>query len=336
MAENTSKRKITIYDVALEADVSLATVSRVINDSSVVKEETRKKVEEAIYKLGYKPNMVAQSLALSKTTTIALILPDNIFSYFGKIMNGLLDVAKIYKYSVTIYTTTTGVNEMNEILENIIKSRADGIIIYNDTLTEKDRAYLDNYNIPVVYLLNKVETDSGCCVYVDYPKAIYNLVSEYLDKGINDIAFVEDCKNRTTIASILKSIEQAYQEHGLEYNGYIPIPQNFHASYDYLRRYFLNHKHQLVLTYRDSQAIATLNSCIESRVAVPEETQIICIMDSRYIDMARPQISAFVIPNYDLGALAMRVMTKLLQGQQLSSRYYELDYTYQQRQTSRK
>ena len=65
-------KRITIYDVAKEANVSLATVSRVINGSDVVREDTRLKVEEAINKLGYKPNAIAQGLALSKTTTIAL------------------------------------------------------------------------------------------------------------------------------------------------------------------------------------------------------------------------------------------------------------------------
>ena len=62
-------KRITIYDVAKEADVSLATVSRVINDSNVVREDTRMRVQQAIEKLGYKPNAIAQGLALSITTT---------------------------------------------------------------------------------------------------------------------------------------------------------------------------------------------------------------------------------------------------------------------------
>ena len=69
-------KRITIYDVAKEADVSLATVSRVINGSEVVREDTRIKVQEAIEKLGYKPNAIAQGLALQKTTTIAIVMPE--------------------------------------------------------------------------------------------------------------------------------------------------------------------------------------------------------------------------------------------------------------------
>ena len=69
-------KRITIYDVAKEADVSLATVSRVINGSEVVREDTRIKVQEAIEKLGYKPNAIAQGLALQKTTRQAISIPD--------------------------------------------------------------------------------------------------------------------------------------------------------------------------------------------------------------------------------------------------------------------
>ena len=93
-------KRITIYDVAKEADVSLATVSRVINGSEVVREDTRIKVQEAIEKLGYKPNAIAQGLALQKTTTIALIVPEASYFYTGQIINGLIDVAKIYKYNI--------------------------------------------------------------------------------------------------------------------------------------------------------------------------------------------------------------------------------------------
>ena len=99
-------KRVTIYDVAKEAKVSLATVSRVINGLDIVREDTRLRVNEAIEKLGYKPNAIAQGLALQKTTTIALVVPEASFSYTGQIINGLLDVAKIYKYNIKNQTST--------------------------------------------------------------------------------------------------------------------------------------------------------------------------------------------------------------------------------------
>jgi len=90
-------KRVTIYDVANEANVSLATVSRVINGLEIVREDTRIRVNQAIEKLGYKPNAIAQGLALQKTTSIALLLPEASFSYTGQIINGLLDLTRKQK-----------------------------------------------------------------------------------------------------------------------------------------------------------------------------------------------------------------------------------------------
>ena len=105
-------KKVTIYEVAKESNVSLATVSRVINGSTVVKEDTKRRVEEAINKLGYRPNAIAQGLALSRTTTVGLIIPSTSISFSGRVINGLCDVAKIYDYSVYLHTITEGVTDI--------------------------------------------------------------------------------------------------------------------------------------------------------------------------------------------------------------------------------
>ena len=138
-------KRITIYDVAKEADVSLATVSRVINGSDVVREDTRVKVEEAISKLGYKPNAIAQGLALSKTTTIALIVPGNSIFMSNQMINGLLDVAKIYKYNIVLHSVSQGISQMEDVIDNIIKSRADGVIIFNDKLNRNELHILTSH-----------------------------------------------------------------------------------------------------------------------------------------------------------------------------------------------
>ena len=131
-------KRITIYDVAKEADVSLATVSRVINDSNVVREDTRMRVQQAIEKLGYKPNAIAQGLALSKTTTISIVMSEKLFAYNAKILNGLMDVAKIYNYNIMFHTTSKGISKMQDVIESIIKSRVDGVILFNDNFSEDE------------------------------------------------------------------------------------------------------------------------------------------------------------------------------------------------------
>lgn len=329
-------KRITIYDVAKEANVSLATVSRVINGSDVVREDTRIKVEEAINKLGYKPNAIAQGLALSKTTTIALIVPSTSLLTCGQMVNGLMDVSKIYKYNIVLHSASEGITQMEDVIDNIIKSRADGVIIFNDRLDRNELQTLNSYQIPIVVIGNKLSDEMIGSVYIDYENLAYDVVNRYLDKGIDDIALVEDRRNPSYMRQLLRGINRAYEERGLKFNNYIEIAKEYRSSYLYLKEYFKSHKHQLVLTYRDSQAMAVLNTASENEINVPEDMEIICIYDSKYNSMARPQISAYKIPDYDLGAVAMRVMTKMLHEEdEVIDKEIELSYIYTARKTTK-
>ena len=87
-------KKATIYDVAREAGVSLATVSRVINGSSVVREKTKEKVMKVIDELNFKPNQIARGLATNKTTTIAVIFPQSLFAHVKDMIGGIGDAGR--------------------------------------------------------------------------------------------------------------------------------------------------------------------------------------------------------------------------------------------------
>lgn len=328
-------KRITIYEVAKEANVSLATVSRVINGSNVVKEPTRLKVEAAIKKLGYKPNAIAQGLALQKTTTIGLIIPEASFTYTGQVINGLLDVAKIYNYNIILHTITEGITDVEKIIDVVIKSRVDGVIVYSDKVMDDSLSLLNEYNIPIVVIANKVSGDSVCSVYVDFEKAICEICSKYLANGITDIAVIEDRKNANTTKQMVAGAKRAFKNNDMEYNGFVSIPKEERSSYKFLKKYFKDHKHQLVIANRDSQAMATLNAARENGINVPDDMEVICVIDTKYNSMTRPMISSFSIPSYDLGAVSMRVMTKMLQNEEVQEKEKCLNYLFTNRETTK-
>ena len=115
------KDRVTIYEVAKAANVSLATVSRVINNRGNVTESTKKKVEDAIARLGYKPSSLAQGLATSKTTNIAILLPSANYVYISNMLSGMIDVGRIYGYRTSVFTLDSDVDS-NTIVDNIITS----------------------------------------------------------------------------------------------------------------------------------------------------------------------------------------------------------------------
>jgi len=328
-------KRVTIYDVANEANVSLATVSRVINGLEIVREDTRVRVNQAIEKLGYKPNAIAQGLALQKTTSIALLIPEASFSYTGQIINGLLDVAKIYKYNITLHTTSEAIMQIGDIIENIIKSRVDGVIIYNDKLMVDELTALTKYQFPIVLVGNQMSSANIASVYVNLQKAMYELVSSYLEQGKTDIAIVQDRKNKYMVEQLILGASQAFEKKGLVFKNFIEIPREYRSSYTYLKEYFKTHKHELVIAHRDSQAMAVVNAAAENDIKIPNEMEVVCVMDTKYNSMIRPQISSFAIPSYDLGAVAMRVMTKMLNQNPVEEREIELSYLFTPRQSTK-
>lgn len=327
-------KKITIYDVAKKSGVSLATVSRVINGSESVKEDTKQKVEEAIAILGYRPNSIAQGLASQKTTTIGLIIPEASFTYTGQVLNGILDVAKIYNYNIILHTITDGISTVEEIIDMVIKSRVDGVIIYSDKIESEDMEALNKYSIPVVTIGNRMSSDQVCSVYVDIEKAIFELSSKYLIDGIDDIAILEDRKNTFTTKQMIDGATKAFENNGKKFTQFIQIPREYRSSYKFMKEYLKDHKHGLLIANRDSQAMAIINAAAENNIRIPEDMQVVCIIDTKYIAMSRPAITSFSIPSYDLGAVSMRLMTKMLKGEVQDDKSKCLSYLYTPRQTT--
>lgn len=328
-------KRVTIYDVAKEAGVSLATVSRVINGSNVVKGGTRERVQAAVDKLGYKPNAIAQGLALQKSTTIGLVVPEASFTYTGQIINGLIDVAKIYNYNIMLHTITAGITDISSVVEDIIKSHVDGVVIYNDKLKIEEVNKLSKYNIPIVMIGNHVNGERLCSVYVDIEKAIYELTSKYLEEGKEKIAILEDRKNPYTCDQMVKGAERAFKQRNKEFNGFLKIPAEDRTSYSFLSKHLKDHSYDLIIANRDSQAMAVINSARENQLDVPNDLEVVCVIDSKYNSVMRPQISSFSIPSYDLGAVSMRVMTKMLQSEEEQEDSIELSYLFTPRQSTK-
>ena len=90
-----------------------------------------------------------------------------------------------------------------------------------------------------------------------------------------------------------------------------------------------------MIVSRDSQALACLNSAHENGIKVPEDLEIICLNESKYTSMVRPKISGFVVPSYDLGAVAMRVIQKMLNNEEVEDKQKILGYLYRERETTK-
>ena len=330
------KQKVTIYEVAQKANVSLATVSRVINNSQSVKQATRERVLKAIDELNFVPNAVAQGLALNKSTNIALIVPEASFSYISKIINGVIDVAHIYNYNIVLYSTNFGQFEADKIIDKVIKNRLDGVIILNSELTTKALDQLSKYNIPVTVVGTPLQGKLRTSVYIDYEEALYNLVKKYLDQGKDQIVFLDGDYNRFIVEEMLVGVKKAYKEVGKEFIGHLQIDDSYTKSYDEIKRYLKNNAVDLCIGARDSLAIAALNAALDLEIAIPNKLEIIGFNNTKYSRMSRPALSTIHVPLYELGAVAARQMTKMLNKEQVENPNHKLETYLVERETTRK
>ena len=143
----------TIYDVAGAAKVSLATVSRVMNNPEKVNPETREKVLKVIKELGYRPNAIARGLASRKTTTVGIVMADVSRAATAQLLGGIIDISKKYDYAIKLFSMAEN-DDIKETIRAVVAEQVDGILFLNDELEpsqmEMCMSLIQDAQIPVV------------------------------------------------------------------------------------------------------------------------------------------------------------------------------------------
>ncbi len=214
MANNT-----TIYDVAGAAKVSLATVSRVMNNPEKVNPETREKVLKVIKELGYRPNAIARGLASRKTTTVGIVLADVSRAATAQLLGGITDIAKKYDYAVKLFTMAPN-EDLKETLRKIVSEQVDGILLLNEELEKEEMEMVINHiqdaQIPLV-LCNVLNTEKDVpTVAIDYETATYEVTKKLLNDGRKNVYFSTTVHRYLSNLSKLNGYTKAMEEAGLE------------------------------------------------------------------------------------------------------------------------
>jgi LacI family transcriptional regulator len=171
---------ITIYDVAREANVSMATVSRVVNGNPNVKPVTRKKVLEVIERLGYRPNAVARGLASKKTTTVGVIIPDISNIFFAELARGIEDIATMYKYNIILSNSDQNKDKELHLLNTMLGKQVDGLVFMGGNITAEHVEEFKKSPAPIVLAGSIEESNMIPSVNIDYEEAVYDSIKEFI------------------------------------------------------------------------------------------------------------------------------------------------------------
>ncbi|MEY8662146.1 catabolite control protein A [Ligilactobacillus faecis] len=333
------KQTITIYDVAREANVSMATVSRVVNGNPNVKPATRKKVLEVIDRLDYRPNAVARGLASKKTTTVGVIIPDVTNVYFSSLARGIDDVASMYKYNIILANSDGNAQKEAQVLNTLLAKQVDGIIFMGNNLTDELRAQFARAKTPIV-LAGSVDAKGEVeSVHVDYVAAVEEAVSDLLNHGNKRVAFISGPLQDPINGEFrLKGYKQALAKHGIEYDPELIFETDYsYRSGEVLWPALASAKATAAYVGDDELACGVLNGAQDAGVSVPQEFEIVTSNNSKLTEIVRPQLSSITQPLYDIGAVSMRFLTKMMNKEDMSEdkKTIELPYGYIKRASTK-
>ena len=309
---NNLKDRVTIYQVAQAAGVSLATVSRVINKKGNVTEETRERVESTIARLGYKPSGLAQALATNKTTNIGVVIPSANYVYISNMLNGITDVAKEKGLTLTLFTTSHSREEALNAMERVISSHVDGAIVFDDELDAEDVDKIASYNVPIIVVNNRVTGDRVGCIPFSYTEALTELIKGY-HKNIaaHQMTFLHVHNCGRLLAKCEKTFIKTHEEIGQSYS-VINCDDSYTRTYNDFREYFKKKPEGFFIAYRDSIAAAVENAAIDSGLRVPEDVEVMSLVGTKYAAIVRPTLTSMHVDMLEVGKRAMYMLIELM------------------------
>lgn len=307
---------VTIYDVAREAGVSMATVSRVVNNNPNVKPQTRKKVFEAIERLGYRPNAVARGLASKKTTTVGVVIPDISNSIFAEVARGIEDIANMYHYNIILCNADKKKDKEIRVINTLLEKQVDGLLFMGGTVTEDHVQAFKTATVPIVLCGTTDDKDQIPSVDIDHEAAAFDAVSLLIGQGHRKIGMIggtlqDPANGYARYQGYKKALEKA----GIAVSDDMVRVGNYrYESGHEMMKYFLglSDRPTAIFAATDEMAIGAIHAVQDEGLKVPEQISVISVDNIRMASMVRPQLTTVAQPMYDIGAVSMRLLTKLM------------------------
>lgn len=327
----------SIYDVAKETGVSISTVSRVINGYSNVLPKTRELVEEAIQRLNYHPNRLAQQFRSQRSNMILVIVPDIGNSFFSEILTGIEDVASKMGYSVLLMDSRGAHETENRCYEMLTQKLVDGIITFSVGIPKEELKRLATQN-PIVVGLRYFADQHIANVTIDNIKAIKDITSYMLNLGHKKICYLAGPEDVPVYQDRIRGYKEALQERG------IPVSQslithcqpNVQGGYDAISSLLHNADQEFsaIVASGDIMAIGAMRALNDRGIKVPDDVAISGFDDIAFAALVTPSLTTVRQPKYQIGVRTMEKLMDLIAGKELSSHRDVLNYEIVIRESS--
>ena len=305
-----------IYDVARQASVSVATVSAVINESAYVSPQLKRRVNAAIKKLGYQPNLLARSLAKQRSHMLGMLVPDIVNPFWPEVVRGAEDRAHAAGYTLLLANTDDDIKKEELYLNLFLAKRVDGILLTKapgplatDMVERFERA-----RVPVVQVSRVADglPDSDA-VLMDDRAAAYEAVTHLLRLGYRKVAMIGGLAGVTPSEERLAGYKQALKdwkrpfERSLYYQGDYRVHSGYEAGIALLKR-----RPDAVFISNYQMAVGFMKALRQYQLRCPQDVAIVTCDDYPWLESFQPRLTTVDLPKYELGAEGAQVLIQRL------------------------
>lgn len=315
----------TIKDVAKLANVSVTTVSKVMNNKGEISEATKKRVLGVIDELNYKPNALARGMITKKTRTIGLILPDICNPFYPDVARGVEDGASKFNYNIFLCNTDNSTKKEKNYINILIEKRVDGIIFTSSLSPKQDNIInLKKSGIPVVYMDRRVEyPDEINGVYINNFVGGYLATKHLIDLGHTKIGCITG--NLKTLDSIerFEGYKKALKDSDISLNNELIAEGNYDIESGYecvdklLSSNAVGKDITSIFACNDLMAYGAYKLFKQKGIRIPDDISIIGFDDIVLGQMLEPNLSTIRQPMYDMGSIASNMLIKMIEGKKL-------------------
>lgn len=300
-----------IYDVAKEARVSIATVSAVINQSAYVSPKLRRRVQRAIERLGYQPNLLARGLAKRQSHTLGVIVPDIANPFFPDVIRGAEDQAQKAGYSLLLVSTDNDPGKERSYLDILLAKQVDGFLLTKapGKLTESIQARLNRAGSPVVQLIRTIRGFKSDAVIPDDRGAAYEGVTHLLRLGYNRIGLITGARGVSTTRLRVAGYREALKDWAVPYEPSLVAAGDYRVESGYLAGLKLLKRHpQALFVSNYLMTVGLMKAMAQYQLKCPEQVAIVTCDDYEWLDHFGPRLTTIDFPKYALGAEAARLL----------------------------
>jgi LacI family transcriptional regulator len=300
---------VTIKDVAREANVSVATVSRVLNGSGPVADETRRIIHEVAGKMRYVPHSGARSLITSKTQTLGVLLPDLYGEFFSEVIRGMDNTAQRHGFHLLISRSYADKDRI-ETAMRAMRGRVDGVVVMSPDLDAESLLNVPS-TIPVVLLCSVSRGNEIDSLTIQNCRGAREMVSHLVARGHSRIAIIKGSPRNYDAAERLRGYRMALRDGGITPDPSLEREGDFTEAGGYtatLELLAMRRRPTAIFAANDSMAIGALSALRESGVRVPEDIAVAGFDDIPLARFMDPPLSSVHVPICELGARAVELL----------------------------